>query len=209
MATAKQIKAIRPQSSSRRSLEVPTLEASPGHLDARPRLARPQRRARAVHRRPADVDHQPARVARGCRGQGAACCDSCARRAGVGHLPERPGAGGAARRDRARARRALARRGPGPSGPSDHLGAMTARQRATRIDSAERQLVAPADSETRHRKRMQTRERGLRGAVGTARAGSCGYTMRLTRIPERLVVVVRGGGQGAESSAGRGQGIEP
>jgi mRNA-degrading endonuclease RelE of RelBE toxin-antitoxin system len=73
----------------------------------------------------------------------------------------------------------------------DHLGAMTARQRATLLDSTERRLSHQPTLETRHRRRMQ---RGREGFVAPweLRVGDLRlyYEYETHEIPQRLVVVV-------------------
>ncbi len=72
---------------------------------------------------------------------------------------------------------------------SDHLGSLTARQRATLLDSAERQLSHQPALETRHRKRMQPGKEGFL-APWELRAGDLRLYYEIHEIPQRLVVVV-------------------
>jgi mRNA-degrading endonuclease RelE of RelBE toxin-antitoxin system len=72
---------------------------------------------------------------------------------------------------------------------SDHLGNMTARQRATLLDSAERQLSRQPALETRHRKRMQPGKEGFL-APWELRVGDLRLYYEIHETPQRLVVVV-------------------
>jgi mRNA-degrading endonuclease RelE of RelBE toxin-antitoxin system len=72
---------------------------------------------------------------------------------------------------------------------SDHLDSLTARQRATLLDSTERQLSHQPTLETRHRKRMQPGKEGF-VAPWELRVGDLRLYYEAHETPQRLVVVV-------------------
>jgi mRNA-degrading endonuclease RelE of RelBE toxin-antitoxin system len=72
---------------------------------------------------------------------------------------------------------------------ADHLAALTARQRATLLDSAARQLLHQPAVETRHRKRMEPGREGF-VAPWELRVGNLRLYYETHEIPDRLVVVV-------------------
>jgi hypothetical protein len=72
---------------------------------------------------------------------------------------------------------------------ADHLDALTARQRATLLDSIERQLSHQPTIATRHRKRMEPGREGFI-APWELRLGEMRLYYETHEVPERLVVVV-------------------
>ena len=72
---------------------------------------------------------------------------------------------------------------------ADHVGALTARQRATLLDSAARQLSHQPTLETRHRKRMQPGREGF-VAPWELRVGDLRLYYETHETPQRLVLVV-------------------
>ena len=72
---------------------------------------------------------------------------------------------------------------------SDHLGSLTARQRATLLDSTARQLPHQPTLETRHRKPMQPGREGF-VAPWELRVGELRLYYEVHETPQRLVVVV-------------------
>ena len=72
---------------------------------------------------------------------------------------------------------------------SDHLATLTARQRATLLDSTERQLSHQPTVETRHRKRMRPGKEGF-VAPWELRVGDLRLYYEVHENPQRLVVVV-------------------
>jgi mRNA-degrading endonuclease RelE of RelBE toxin-antitoxin system len=72
---------------------------------------------------------------------------------------------------------------------ADHLVTLTARQRATLLDSTEQQLSHQPTIETRRRKRMQPGREGF-VAPWELRVGEMRLYYEVHETPQRLVVVV-------------------